>query len=77
MFIAMVKKRAGGVKIDTKSGKIIEYLFGGPVKINFVTTILEKNGKTYFSSIKNPTILVLNNIDKPLQQNTQTINIDL
>jgi len=40
MLNSLVKKRAGGIKIDTKSGKIIEYLFGGPVKINFVTTIL-------------------------------------
>jgi hypothetical protein len=30
-----------------------------------VTTILEKNGKTYFTSLKSPTILVLNNTSKP------------
>jgi hypothetical protein len=53
------KKRAGGVRIDTKSGKIIEYVFGAPTKTYFVTTFLEKNGKQYFSSLISPTILVV------------------
>jgi hypothetical protein len=30
-----------------------------------VTAILEKNGKTYFTSIMSPTIVVLNNTSKP------------
>ena len=37
----------------------MEYIFGAPTKINLVTTLLEKNGKLYFSSLKNPTILIL------------------
>lgn len=59
---ALNPKRAGGIKIDTKTGEIIEYMFGAPTKINFVTTIIEKNGKTYFSSLRSPTILVLDSI---------------
>lgn len=64
LVYALVTKRAGGIKIDTTTGKIIEYVFGAPTKISFVTTMLEKNGKTYFSSLKSPTILVLDNADK-------------
>lgn len=56
---SLIKKRAGGVRIDTKTGQIIEYLFGAPTKTYFVTTVLEKNNKIYFSSLKSPTILVL------------------
>ena len=59
---ALNPKRAGGIKIDTKTGEIIEYMFGAPTKISFVTTIIEKNGKTYFSSLRSPTILVLDSI---------------
>jgi hypothetical protein len=40
LFYALVKKTAGGIKIDTKTGQIIEYLFGAPTKTFFVTTIL-------------------------------------
>lgn len=65
LIFSIVKKRAGGIKIDTKTGEIIEYLFGGPTKTHFVTTVLEKNGKTYFSSLRSHTILVLNNTSKP------------
>lgn len=63
--LALNPKRAGGVRIDTKTGKITEYVLGAPTKISFVTTILEKNGKTYFSSLSNPTILVLNSNASP------------
>jgi hypothetical protein len=55
---AIGKKRAGGVRIDTKTGQITEYLFGAPTKTFFVTTLLEKNNKIYFSSLKSPTIIV-------------------
>ena len=34
-------------------------MFGAPTKISFVSSINERNGKTYFSSISNPTIVVL------------------
>lgn len=59
-FYALSPRRAGGVRIDPKTGTITEYLLGAPTKIRFVTTILERNGKAYFSSFSNPTILVLN-----------------
>jgi hypothetical protein len=39
-FYAFVKKIAGGIKIDTRTGKIIEYMFGAPTKTFFVTSIL-------------------------------------
>jgi len=61
----LVKKRAGGIKIDTKTGQIIEYLFGAPDKTFFVTAVLEKNGKTYFASLLSHAIVVLNNTSKP------------
>lgn len=45
------QKSAGGVKINTKTGEIIEYMFGPLTKTFFVTTVLEKNNKIYFSSL--------------------------
>jgi hypothetical protein len=71
LFLTLAEKRAGGIKIDTKTGEIIEYLMGAPAKINFVTTILEKNGKVYFSSLKSPTILVLDRNQKQSSENNQ------
>ena len=65
---ALNPKRAGGIKIDTKTGKIVEYLFGAPTKTSFVTSIVEKNGKTYFASLRSPTILVL---DPTVSQNQE------
>lgn len=59
IHFAINPKRAGGIKIDTKTGQIVEYMFGAPTKTAYVTTILEKNGKTYFASLKSPTIVVL------------------
>jgi hypothetical protein len=64
LTFSLVKKRAGGVKINTQTGEISEYIFGGTVKTHFVTTILEKNGKTYFSSLTKPTIIVLDDSAK-------------
>ena len=64
-MFAFAKKRAGGIRIDTKTGQIVQYLFGGPVKTYFVTTVLEKNNKIYFSSLKSPTIVVIDNNAKP------------
>lgn len=57
-------KRAGGIKIDTTTGKITDYIFGAPTKAYFLTTILEKNGKTYFGSLRSSTILVIDNQNK-------------
>lgn len=58
VHFAINPKRAGGIRVDTKTGKILEYMFGAPTKTAYVTTILEKNGKTYFASLKSPTIVV-------------------
>lgn len=57
---SLVKKRAGGIKIDTTTGKITEYIFGAPTKAAFLTTLLEKNGKIYFGSLTSSAIIVLN-----------------
>lgn len=70
---SLVTKRAGGIKIDTTTGKITDYVFGAPSKTAFVTTLLEKNGKTYFSSLRSPTILVL---DSQNQQTESTSNVN-
>lgn len=42
---------AAGIKIDTRSGKVKEYMFGPNDPIKFVTTIVERNGTKYFSSL--------------------------
>jgi hypothetical protein len=60
VILAINPKRAGGIRIDTTTGRITEYILGAPTKISFVTTILERNGKIYFSSLSSPTILVRN-----------------
>ena len=36
-------------------------MMGAPTKTSFVSTIHERNGKVYFASVMNPTILVLDN----------------
>lgn len=64
LLFMFAQKRAGGVRIDTKTGEITEYLFGAPSKTYLVTTVLEKNNKIYFSSLKKPTILVLDRNQK-------------
>jgi len=73
---ALVTKRAGGIKIDTATGKITEYLFGAPTKAAFLTTMLEKNGKIYFGSLRSSTILVLDNANKqrPISNQTSDTN---
>ena len=55
---AMAEKFAGGIRVDVERGVVSEYLFGAAVKTYFVTTLVEKNGKLYFGSLRNPTILV-------------------
>jgi sugar lactone lactonase YvrE len=67
LIYALAKKRAGGVRIDTKTGKITEYIFAAPTKTFFVTTLLEKNNKQYFGSLHSPTIIV---VDKNAQKTT-------
>jgi len=67
LLYAIVVKRAGGIKIDPATGKITEYIFGAPVKSAVISTLLEKNGKTYFSSLRSPTILVVDNSKKQIQ----------
>jgi hypothetical protein len=69
LIYAFAKKRAGGIRIDTSTGKITEYIFGAPTKTSFTTTFLEKNNKQYFSSIKSPTILV---VDKNPKKDAST-----
>ena len=56
---AVTAKRAGGLRVDPQTGEIKEYIFGAPTKLNSVSTINERNGKLYFSSLFYPTILVL------------------
>ena len=52
-------KPVGGVRINTETGKIMEYLLTKTKVTNFVTTVLEKNGKIYFSSLLVPSIVVI------------------
>ncbi len=64
LVYAITTKRAGGIKINATSGEIVEYVFGAPTKAAFLTTMLEKNGKTYFGSLKSSVILMLDDADK-------------
>lgn len=52
-------KFAGGIRINPRTGAISEYLLGPSDKIHLVSTLLQKNGKIYFSSFANPVVLVL------------------
>lgn len=44
-------KYSGGIKVNPKAGKIIDYFFGKTDSINFVTSIQENNGKVYLASL--------------------------
>ena len=66
LIYSLATKRAGGIKIDLATGKIIDYIFGAPTKSYFLTTMLEKDGKTYFGSLRSSTILVLDNKNKQI-----------
>ena len=65
LALATTTKRAGGVRINTESGQIMEYMMGAPTKTNRVTTIFRRHNKTYFGSLTNPTIVVLDDSAKP------------
>lgn len=74
LIYAFAKKRAGGIRIDLKTGTISEYMFGAPTKTFFVTTVLEKNNKTYFSSLRSPTIIVMDrNANLDASRNTRNV----
>ena len=60
LIYAFAQKYTGGVRIDTKNGNILQYYNFPTTKISFVTTILEKNNKIYFASLRKPTIIVVN-----------------
>lgn len=49
---------SGGIKVNPVTGKIIDYFFGKPDRIKFVTGILEKNKKIYMASLKSNLIAV-------------------
>jgi hypothetical protein len=52
-------KTAMGLRVDPYTGGIKEYMFGAPSKTSFITSVIERNGKIYYSSLRKPTILVL------------------
>lgn len=49
----------GGLKIDPAKGKVLDYLFGKGDRINFITSMIERGRKVYFSSIQHNVIGVL------------------
>lgn len=49
---------SGGVKVDPETGKIVDYFFGKPNRIAFVTGIMERNNKIYMSSLKKNVIAI-------------------
>lgn len=50
---------SGGIKVDPRTGKVLDYLFGKPDHIQFVTGMLEKNNKVYLASLKENVIAVV------------------
>ena len=56
---ALASKVARGIRVDTSTGAVLEYMYGAPTKIRFVTTVVERNGKLYFASLRTPTIVIL------------------
>ena len=71
--MSLMKKRAGGIRVDPSTGEIKQYMLGAPTKISFVSSINERNGKTYFSSLKNPTVLVL---DRNSKEGQKKVNVE-
>lgn len=53
---------SGGLKVDPKTGKVIDYFFGEPKRINFVTGIVERNRKLYLASLKHDLIAIVDYI---------------
>ena len=50
---------SGGLKVDPRTGKVIDYFFGKPDRIQFVTGMLERNKKVYLASLKENLIAVV------------------
>jgi len=59
MVWALATKTAKAIRVDTTTGAVLEYMYGAPTKIKFVTTVVERNEKLYFSSLRTPTIIIL------------------
>lgn len=60
-LILLFSKRtyAGGVRIDPNSKEIVDYFYGKPEEMNFVTAITEHKGKVYLSSLLEPCIGII------------------
>lgn len=53
---------SGGLKIDPSTGEVIDYFFGQSKKIDFVTSVVERNKKVYMSSLKHNVVAVIDYI---------------
>ena len=73
----LTPKIAGGIKLDPKTGKIKEYIFGSTDQYHSVTTIVEKHGKLYFASLRNPKIIVVDKDSVHRAQGNNTQEADL
>lgn len=70
LVYALATKTARAIRVDPNSGAILEYMYGAPTKTRFVTSVIERNGKLYFSSLRAPTIVILDKNAKP-QENAE------
>ncbi len=52
-------KYAGGIKVDPKSGEIVDYFFGDSHKIDCISGMNEANGKLYLSSLSKNKIAIV------------------
>ena len=50
---------SGGLKVDPRTGKVVDYFFGKPDRIQFVTGMMERNKKVYLASLKENVIAVV------------------
>lgn len=50
---------AGGLKVNPKTGKVVDYLFGKNNNFDFVTGVTERHKKVYLASLKHNKIAVV------------------
>ena len=60
LFLLLANKtKVGGIKIDPENGEILDYFYGKPERIDYITGITEHKGKLYLSSLTSRCIAVV------------------
>lgn len=83
MFLAIANmKYAGGIKVNPKTGAVVDYFFGSSDHIDCISGINQNRGRLYLSSLARNKIAVVdlnNNTIKvpetsPVKQQTETVS---